>query len=181
MGDLIGGLLVERLASGGLGAGWNARLTTRRILISLCRFSFFSFLVGLWLVWALVESLSLMHAGDFQRRPLLLNFSQIYVSTPYTDWQDKMRMWGWPKLYISTVCDHIFGDFPAKNTVHLYTVYMWFWPTPCIIMSCTPVHPNQFAFHCKWHVNFLISPTTQIFIFIPFAMIFVCTMSVRWF
>jgi hypothetical protein len=31
-------------------------------------FMFFPFLVGLWLVWALVESLSLMHAGDFQRR-----------------------------------------------------------------------------------------------------------------
>jgi hypothetical protein len=30
---LMGGLLVlERLASGGLGAGWNAWLTTRRIL-----------------------------------------------------------------------------------------------------------------------------------------------------
>jgi len=42
-------MLVERLASGGLGAGRNAWLTTRRILISLC-FSFFSLLVGLWLV-----------------------------------------------------------------------------------------------------------------------------------
>jgi len=72
MGDLMGGLLVERLASGGLGAGRIAWLTTRRILISLCCFSFFSFLVGLWLVQALVESLSLMHAGDFQRRLLLL-------------------------------------------------------------------------------------------------------------
>ena len=41
MGDLMGGLLVERLASGGLGAGRNAWLTTRRILISLCCFSFF--------------------------------------------------------------------------------------------------------------------------------------------
>jgi len=29
-----------------------------------------AFLVGLWLVWAIVESLSLMHAGDFQRRLL---------------------------------------------------------------------------------------------------------------
>ena len=66
----MGGLLVERLASGGLGAGRNAWLTTRRILISLCYFSFSSFLVGLWLVRALVESLSLMHAGDFQRRLL---------------------------------------------------------------------------------------------------------------
>ena len=36
MGDLKGGLLVERLASGGLGIGWIAWLTTRRILISLC-------------------------------------------------------------------------------------------------------------------------------------------------
>jgi len=49
MGDLKEGLLVERLASGGLGAGRIAWLTTRRILISLCCFSF-SFLVGLWLV-----------------------------------------------------------------------------------------------------------------------------------
>jgi hypothetical protein len=40
MGDLKGGLLVEWLASGGLGAGRIAWLTTRRILISLCRFSF---------------------------------------------------------------------------------------------------------------------------------------------
>ena len=44
MGDLMGGVLVERLASGGLGAGWIAWLTTRRILnISLCCFSFFNF------------------------------------------------------------------------------------------------------------------------------------------
>jgi hypothetical protein len=43
MGDLEGGLLVERLASGGLGAGRIAWLTTRRILISLCCFSFLSF------------------------------------------------------------------------------------------------------------------------------------------
>jgi len=50
MGDLKGELLVERLASGGLGAGWITWMTTRRILISLCCFSFFSFLVGLWLV-----------------------------------------------------------------------------------------------------------------------------------
>jgi len=43
MGDLEGGLLVERLASGGLGAGRIAWLTTRWILISLCClcFSFF--------------------------------------------------------------------------------------------------------------------------------------------
>jgi hypothetical protein len=40
MGDLMGGLLVERLASGGLGAGRIAWLTTRRILISLFCFSF---------------------------------------------------------------------------------------------------------------------------------------------
>ena len=32
----MGGLLVERLASGGLGAGRIAWLTTRQILISLC-------------------------------------------------------------------------------------------------------------------------------------------------
>ena len=36
MGDLEGGLQVERLASGGLSAGQIAWLTTRRILISLC-------------------------------------------------------------------------------------------------------------------------------------------------
>jgi hypothetical protein len=35
----MGGLLVEQLASGGLGAGQIAWLTTRRILISLCCFS----------------------------------------------------------------------------------------------------------------------------------------------
>jgi hypothetical protein len=40
MGDLEGGLLVERLALRGLGAGQIAWLTTRRILISLCCFSF---------------------------------------------------------------------------------------------------------------------------------------------
>jgi hypothetical protein len=41
MGDLEGGLLVERLASGGLGACQIAWLTTRRILIlSLWCFSF---------------------------------------------------------------------------------------------------------------------------------------------
>jgi hypothetical protein len=38
--DLMGELLVERLASGGLGTGRIAWLTTRRILISLCCFSF---------------------------------------------------------------------------------------------------------------------------------------------
>ena len=43
MGDLLGGLLVERLASGGLGAGRIAWLTACRILISLCCFSFSSF------------------------------------------------------------------------------------------------------------------------------------------
>jgi len=42
LGDLEGGVLVERLASGGLGAGRIAWLTTRRILISLCCFSFSS-------------------------------------------------------------------------------------------------------------------------------------------
>jgi len=38
----MGGLLVERLALGGLGAGRIAWLTTRRILINLCCFSFSS-------------------------------------------------------------------------------------------------------------------------------------------
>jgi len=46
MGDLKRGLLVERLASGGLGSGRNAWLTTRRILISLYCFSFFLFSGG---------------------------------------------------------------------------------------------------------------------------------------
>ena len=39
----MGGLLVERLALGGLGAGQIAWLTTRRILISLYCFSFLFF------------------------------------------------------------------------------------------------------------------------------------------
>jgi hypothetical protein len=30
---------------------------------------------------------------------------------------------GWPEPYIYTVYDHIFGDFPAKNTV--YTPYIY--------------------------------------------------------
>jgi hypothetical protein len=80
----MGGLLVERLASGGLGAGRIAWLTTRRILISLCCFSFFSFFfVGLWLVWALVESLSLLHAGDFQHGLLLFTFYFFTVACIY--------------------------------------------------------------------------------------------------
>ena len=37
-------------------------------------FSLFQLSVGLWLVRALVESLSLMHAGDFQCNLLLLLF-----------------------------------------------------------------------------------------------------------
>ena len=36
--------------------------------------SLFRFSVELWLVWALVMSLSLMHAGDFQCRLLLFTF-----------------------------------------------------------------------------------------------------------
>ena len=67
MGDMKGGLLVEWLVLGGLGIGWIAWLTTRRILISLCCFSF-SFFGGALGRRALVESLSLMHTGDFQRR-----------------------------------------------------------------------------------------------------------------
>jgi len=31
---------------------------------------------------------------------------------------------GWPELYIYTVYGHIFGGFPAKNTV-VYTVYIY--------------------------------------------------------
>jgi hypothetical protein len=40
MGDLEGELMLEQLASGGLGAGRIAWLTTRWILITLCSFSF---------------------------------------------------------------------------------------------------------------------------------------------
>ena len=40
MGDLMGRLLVERLAPGGLGTGRIAWLKTHRILISLCCSSF---------------------------------------------------------------------------------------------------------------------------------------------
>jgi hypothetical protein len=47
MGNLMRGLLVERLASGGLGAGQIAWLTTRQILIKFCRFSLSICLVGL--------------------------------------------------------------------------------------------------------------------------------------
>ena len=49
----MGGLLVERLASGGLGAGRIAWLTTRRVLISLCCFSFFPFRYEHWCSLAL--------------------------------------------------------------------------------------------------------------------------------
>ena len=58
--------------------GWQPAGTSLVSVVSL----FFSFLVGLWLVWALVESLSLVHAGDFQRR-LSLSFSAA-VSTEET-------------------------------------------------------------------------------------------------
>ena len=37
--------------------------------------------MGLWLVRALVESLSLMHAGDFQSRHLLLLLTDVECST----------------------------------------------------------------------------------------------------
>ena len=46
MGDLMGGLLEKRLASGGLGAGQIEWLITRQILISLYCFSFFDFRWG---------------------------------------------------------------------------------------------------------------------------------------
>ena len=45
-GGSDGGVLIERLASGRLGAGRIAWLTTRRILISLCCFSFCVFWWG---------------------------------------------------------------------------------------------------------------------------------------
>ena len=43
LGDLMGALVVERLASGGLGTGRFAWLTTCQILTRLCYFSFFVF------------------------------------------------------------------------------------------------------------------------------------------
>jgi len=70
MGDLEGGSLVERLASGGLGAGRISWLTTRRILISLL-FLFFLISGGA----LVIESLSLTHTGDFQFRLLLLHLA----------------------------------------------------------------------------------------------------------
>jgi len=32
-------------------------------------------------------------------------------------------------LYIYTVYDCIFGDFPANITVHTPYIHVWFWPT----------------------------------------------------
>jgi len=39
--------------------------------------------------------------------------------------------WGWPDLYICTVYDRMYGDFPAKNTVctPYIPINVWFWPT----------------------------------------------------
>ena len=50
-----------------------------------CSFSSTSYmlscLVGLWLVWALVESLSVMHVDDFQCRLLIFSPSCLYMCT----------------------------------------------------------------------------------------------------
>ena len=88
MGVLEGGLLVERLASGGLGAGRIAWLTTRRILISLCCFSILSFNGAL-----ASASLSLMHAGDFQCRLLLLMQSHKTPHREETKRKAEMGIW----------------------------------------------------------------------------------------
>jgi hypothetical protein len=34
---------------------------------------------------------------------------------------------GWPEPYICTVYGRIFGDFPAKNTVHMHHIYVRFY------------------------------------------------------
>jgi hypothetical protein len=36
---------------------------------------------------------------------------------------EERHVQGWPELYICTIYDRIFGDFPAKNTV--YTPYIY--------------------------------------------------------
>ena len=43
---------------------------------------------------------------------------------------------GWPKPYIHTVQDRMYGSFPAKSTVRTLYIRMnvWFWPT--LLMSC---------------------------------------------
>jgi len=39
---------------------------------------------------------------------------------------------GWPEPYIYTVYDRIFGDFPAKNTVHTPYIYGSGQPHLCV-------------------------------------------------
>jgi len=54
-----------------------------------------------------------------------------------------------------TVYDHMYGDFPVKNTVHTpyIRMYVWFWPTLCAdVYMCVP-----FPMHLLRHVR----PDTQ--------------------
>ena len=44
-----------------------------------------------------------------------------------------MHAKGWPSLYMFTVFDRIFGDFPAKHNA--FTPYIYgFWPTLCKLL-----------------------------------------------
>jgi len=43
---------------------------------------------------------------------------------------------GWPELYVYTVSDRIFDDFPARNIV---CIWFWFWPTLHIFISYIPI------------------------------------------
>jgi hypothetical protein len=52
----------------------------------------------------------------------------------YTPYMTVYLMISLPKiLYIYTVYDRIYGDFPAKNTL-----YVWFWPT--LMYACICVY-----------------------------------------
>jgi hypothetical protein len=50
------------------------------------------------------------------------------ISLPKTPCIHRIRVWfwptltvqGWPELYVHTVNDRTFGDFPAKNTVYIF-------------------------------------------------------------
>jgi hypothetical protein len=55
---------------------------------------------------------------------------------------------GLAKLYICTVYDRIYGDFPAKNTVCTLYIHInvWFWPT-LLMCHCTPVMQHQLLCH----------------------------------
>jgi hypothetical protein len=46
---------------------------------------------------------------------------------------------GWPEPYIYTVCDRMFGDFPAQNTVYIYGFgqpYIYVCYIVCHICAC---------------------------------------------